>query len=298
MHAVFRKALAAISLLALLLPAGAQEPGAKTFCWQIQSGTSTGYVLGAIHFGRKDWLPMAPSIEAAFARSDYLIVEIDVTRTDPQVLRRYLVYPPPDNLRNHVTSNTYAQLVALGRQYLISEDNLAQAKPAAVVALIAGAQIARLGYDPQFGIDRYFLQKTAGRKTVLELETAESQLALMEELGEFAVRYSLAEMNRPMEAYVKPLIAAWRTGDAAALDRLLTALEQNLVAEQPEMARFFAKVYYDRNHKMADALTQCLRKPGVCFAVVGAGHLVGTNGILNLLARDPACRITQLKATP
>jgi len=45
----------------------------------------------------------------------------------------------------------------------------------------------------------------------------------------------------------------------------------------------FAKLFAERNQRMLVRLKQLAEKPGHYFVVVGAGHLVGAGGIVDLL---------------
>ena len=48
---------------------------------------------------------------------------------------------------------------------------------------------------------------------------------------------------------------------------------------------FKKRLFDDRNHAMTDKLTGYLRQGGSYFVVVGAGHLVGEQGIVRLLEK-------------
>ena len=48
------------------------------FLWEVKDGHGRGgtaYLVGSIHMGREGELPLPPSMEAAFAKSDALVVE-------------------------------------------------------------------------------------------------------------------------------------------------------------------------------------------------------------------------------
>ncbi len=50
----------------------------KNFLWKVQSKTSTVYVLGSIHFMKKEAYPLNKNIEDAFDKSDVLVVEANI----------------------------------------------------------------------------------------------------------------------------------------------------------------------------------------------------------------------------
>jgi len=56
----------------------------KTFLWKVRSKTNTVYLLGSIHLFKKDLYPLNARIEEAFAQSDLLAVEANIS--DPRQL--------------------------------------------------------------------------------------------------------------------------------------------------------------------------------------------------------------------
>ncbi len=49
------------------------------------------------------------------------------------------------------------------------------------------------------------------------------------------------------------------------------------------MASVYEKLVYQRNRRMTAKIEDLLRSKDTCFIVVGAGHLVGKKGIVELL---------------
>ena len=79
------------------------------------------------------------------------------------------------------------------------------------------------------------------------------------------------------------LVGSWKRGDAAALNKLV--IEDEL-AKNPEYGELFERMFDDRNHDMTEKILALQREGGTYFVVVGAGHLVGKEGIIALLARQ------------
>ncbi|GER02725.1 hypothetical protein JCM17846_04070 [Iodidimonas nitroreducens] len=69
---------------------------------------------------------------------------------------------------------------------------------------------------------------------------------------------------------------AWLTADLDSLNTLMTdGLEEN-----PELAD---KLLYSRNRNWLPAIEALLDQPGTHLVAVGAGHLVGTQSVIDLL---------------
>ena len=61
----------------------------KNFLWKVRSDTGTVYILGSIHFMKKEIYPLDKKIEDAFDKSDVLSVEAnvnDISQIDLQKL--------------------------------------------------------------------------------------------------------------------------------------------------------------------------------------------------------------------
>ena len=73
-------------------------------------------------------------------------------------------------------------------------------------------ELMRLGYDPQFGVDYYFLSKAQGKKRILELESLDEQLSLLSGFSdneqEQFLLYTLKTLNS-MGSQVEVLVRAW-----------------------------------------------------------------------------------------
>ena len=66
----------------------------KAFFWQVtsgqpESGQTTVYLMGSIHFADQSFYPLRSEIEQAFDRSDYLAVELDVNALDHDEYNRF-----------------------------------------------------------------------------------------------------------------------------------------------------------------------------------------------------------------
>ena len=82
----------------------------KTFMWKVQSKTSTVYVLGSVHFMKKEVYPLNNKIEDAFEKSNILAVEAninDAAKLDLQKLLTSAFYQGNETLEKHVSKETY-----------------------------------------------------------------------------------------------------------------------------------------------------------------------------------------------
>jgi uncharacterized protein YbaP (TraB family) len=78
------------------------------------------------------------------------------------------------------------------------------------------------------------------------------------------------------------MIAAWKVGDATVLENML--LED--YREKPEMRPLYQRILIDRNVGMAKKIAGMLEGGGKWFVIVGAAHLAGEQGLVEMLRRD------------
>ena len=139
------------------------------------------------------------------------------------------------------------------------------------------------GYSPEYGIEEHFLREGKGRKPVAELESADFQMKLLsgfsgkdEELFLLDTLHSLSDRSM-----LDAMVRAWREGDAKALE---TVLMQQL-REHPETLPVYEKLFFSRNRTMVARIEQLMKENKRLFVVIGAGHLVGKEGVVELLRR-------------
>jgi uncharacterized protein YbaP (TraB family) len=301
--------IVAIAFLALLVsPAiGAGAEGAtatpdKVFVWRVTSETTTAYLMGSIHLARKGFYPLDDAIEDAFAASSTLVVEADVLEADPtemeELMLRHGTYSGDETLEDQLSAQTLEKLKRLLNERGYPYEGMSTMKPWMLSMLLTMLEFQRLGFDPRYGIDLHFLTraKEAG-KAVRELESVTFQVELLSgfspELQELFLDYTLDE-TADMTKVVDELVGAWRLGDAEAIEALFHKYERQDASFGPMMEAML----YGRNVPMADKIRGYLEDPdNTYFVVVGAGHLVGERGILDLLEGDGRYRIEQLVAT-
>ena len=161
-------------------------------------------------------------------------------------------------------------------------------RPWFVALTLTTQALERQGFSAANGIDEHFRRAADGHKRIEALETVDGQLDLFASLNSDAEEQLLRQTLEEIDEYATELDAAfrlWSAGDAAGLDRLMVAPMQG---EYPEM---FERLFAARNRAMTERLLEMVKTPGRYFVVVGAGHLVGRVGIVELLgARGVAGR--------
>jgi uncharacterized protein YbaP (TraB family) len=272
-----------VALFLLAIPAQAEET--NVFMWEVCSENGTAFLLGSMHLAPKSLYPLDERIEDSFKSSSNLVVEIDPTKNQLMVQAMFLARACITNglmLEDLVSVTTMEKLDTACSRYGISPLFFNAFKPWFVAMSVETLELMSMGFSPMNGIDMHFLTAARGSKTVLELESAAMQLDLVDNVlgphGDKLLLLTLSELENSARD-VGSILTCWKTGDAEALEKVL----MKSLADDPELAPVYEELYFKRNVQMAEKVQGFLKKGGTYFVVVGAGHMVGKKGIVQLL---------------
>ena len=243
-------------------------------------------LLGSVHMAYPSLYPLREAIEQAFQAADHLVVEIDIrggnARRIQQLFLEAGTLPRGQRLQDQLGPDTLSALETYLAKRGLPLAAFERLQPGLVVVTLSTLRLEELGLDPEWGVEQHFLGQLRPDQTVIELETAEQQVALLLEFpdADRLMAQSLLQLEQA-DRLLGPLYSAWLAGDLDELDRLLLREER---AANPEFEPVYEKLYDQRNSAMAARLAALLRGEGSYFVVVGAGHLVGEQGIIRLLA--------------
>jgi uncharacterized protein len=278
----------------LLQAEGFSISNKKSFLWEVQSKTATAYILGSIHFADKSFYPLNKKIEDAFNSSSNLVVELNPLAIDEEKMGTTIIekgiYKNNVTIQDNISSDTLELLEKFLIRNSIPFGGITKMKPSMLAFMLSTMKLMQMGYTPEYGIDMYFCKKAEGVKSIVELETVEKQLSLIFDMpnGEAFLEYTLLDLQK-IDSLFSDIISAWKNGDGHVMEKVLFESHE----DRPEFKQFFEKIYFDRNLLMVSKIKTMLKKKQTFFVIVGAGHLVGEKGIIQLLA-DPEYDIQQL----
>ena len=117
---------------------------------------------------------------------------------------------------------------------------------------------------------------------LLDLETARTQLMLFETLDPAVQRALLTRAAEESDTAVKDvgaLTAAWSRGDVAALEKVINEDIDSVPAARKA-------IITDRNRLWSAWAKRRMVRSGTVLMAVGAGHLVGADGMPAMLAAE------------
>jgi uncharacterized protein len=269
------------AVFALFGESRAQE---KSFLWQLQSDKGNIYILGSIHLLKRENYPLNPTIEKAFDSTKKLVLEIDLKSADSATVQRLTLekglHRNGKTLQQNISAETYTLAAKRAQELGIDIRALSPLKPWVVALTMTSLQLQKLGFDPNSGVDRYLAGRaTKAGKPMVGLETAAFQIGLMDQLSasdqESMLRQSLREMDL-LEKGLDQIVRSWVAGDVPALEELLL----KAMREYPAVHQ---KIIVDRNRRWLPEIERMIERGESALVVVGAAHLVGKEGVIELL---------------
>ncbi|MFZ6007452.1 MAG: TraB/GumN family protein [Nitrospirota bacterium] len=256
----------------------------KNFLWKVQSNTTTVYLLGSVHFMRKDSYPLDSKIEDAFKKSNILVVEANINDTakmDVQRLMADAYYHGSDTLDKHVSRETYELIKKETERLGIPIQMINKQKPWIIALTLSSLELLKLGFTPTDGIDMYFLSK-AGGKRIVELESVDYQIRLLSSFSdreqELFLLYTLKDL-KTIRQEMEQLLHTWKSGDIKGMELLISKWNSG----DAQLTPIYEKLIYERNRRMTSRIEEFLRTGETYFVVVGAAHLIGDRGIVRAL---------------
>ena len=261
----------------------------KSFIWEVRSPKGMCYVLGSIHMLKKEFYPLPDAMEKAFEKSEVVVVEADIT--DQEAMGKVAMltlqkgmYQGDDTLKTKISEKTYKLLEEYMKKNDMSMDSFQKFRPWLLALTLTSMSMVKRGFDPNLGIDKYFLDQAKDKKEIKELEGMDFQVDLLsgfsEEEAEKFLFYTLEEVGAETEE-LDEMVTAWSNGDPEAMAELVT----KTASEYPALKGVYKQLIEGRNFGMADKVEAYLATGKIHLVISGAAHLVGENGILKLLEK-------------
>lgn len=248
--------------------------------WEIgRAGQPASYLFGTIHSEDPAVLALPAPVQQAFDKAERVVLEVRLD-LDAMLFSSQTMLLGEGRRLSEITGKALFEQTSRAIQTRgIPEIVLDRMKPwaAAVTLSMPAAETGEV-------LDMLLYQQAlqAG-KQVFGLESIREQLAVFDNMPEQDQLILLrdAVKNFPqIDAMHRELLDAWRQRDLATLMAINTAAMQT--GDQKLAAEFQDRLIVRRNQLMAERLQPYLQEGNV-FVAVGALHLPGETGLLNLL---------------
>lgn len=277
----------ALSVLFTALSFATLSVPADNFLWKATSKQGELYIQGSSHVLKAENYPLAPAIEQAYSNSTTLVFEVDMgemmSPKTQQLIMGLAMLKEPDTLKSVLDPETYANLESEAVSVGLPLAAIEKFKPWFATMTLTLVSMKKMGLDEKYGLDKYFYDKAkADKKSVIGLETVDFQISLLDSLSDENpndfVNRSLSELNQ-IEEDLQKLLTAWETGDVQTMENLILKSFQ----DYPEQ---FQRFIVERNKAWVQKIGQMTARDQTPMIVVGAAHLPGDEGVINLLRKQ------------
>lgn len=255
------------------------------------------YIFGTHHLAPLSALDSVAGLRESFESSDAVVGEIDMTVNQLQLaaeMQPYMVAPADSTLSKLLSDKEYEyvdkKLRSVSGFHLEMFETM---RPMVLITLVSALIVAREmdNHNPGDQLDTYFqTQGVKDGKRVVALESAEEQAKIL---------YCSQSVLSQARDLVNMMSDLEKIGDDARLMNRAYA-SQNLdelyevgMSEEHD-PEFMDRLLEVRNEKWVSELPVIFKDYGSCFVAVGALHLPGERGVLEML-RKKGYSVTEVR---
>lgn len=277
-------------LLSLVLTGGAPfvqaQQTSTSMLWEVTMERDTMYVLGSMHLGKD--LILTKSTKDAILKSDVIVGELDLEDTlmmssAMQAMQKGM-YLDGTTLRDHIRADTFKMLKKAFARRGKDITEYEMMKPWMIYMMMSVTEAGESGYSSTEGIEMQ-IQALAKehKKKFMGLETAVDQVLAFDKLQTKTQIDMLIEVlkspkkKRSSDKSIDKLSEAYKRGDTTALGSMIMD-EFGSTAQEVRQ-----RLITDRNKNWMTKIEAFRGTDQRYFIVVGAGHLLGEEGLLQLL---------------
>lgn len=258
----------------------------KHCLWEVKGKTNSVFLLGSLHLMKKNMYPLDAAIENAYKNADIVVLETDMAAMEsPEFAMKLMAeatYPEGETLKKNLPEATYSLVVSNLEASLGSAKPFEKFKPWMVAVTLVAVELQKLGYLAEKGLDKHFYTLAKeDNKSLQEFETPDEQLKLLTSLSDIESGDFLGQSLNEMATWktqFNAMAEAWRAGDAKGLGEILA----ESFKKYPAMEKKFLT---GRNEKWLSKIEKLIQGDKNVLIIVGAGHLVGKDSVVDLLTR-------------
>jgi uncharacterized protein YbaP (TraB family) len=267
-------------------PVPAESPTTAThrfdrgLLWKIETtGSSPSYLFGTFHSSDPRITTLPCPVQAVFDNADSYTMEVIANGSGIVSMAEAMFLPDPQTLKALIGDALYQDtLRAMGLDLEQGAAGINRMKPWAVMMMLAAPR------EHQGLFLDMALQWRATRqgKNTYGLETMAEQIAVFNDMGladQIVLLKDAIQTAGASRDLIEELAQAYLKRDLAAL---LTLQDKHKPADARVQAELEQRLLTRRNQLMAERM-QARLKEGNAFIAVGALHLPGENGLLQLL---------------
>ena len=238
------------------------------------------YLFGTIHIVPEKQFVVWPVVDSAFHASSTLVMEMDLEMSASEMLQaaKQMSLPESKTLEAYIPKEKFERI----RTYCIDSlawkkrkfNRYSRMKPFFFSSLVLSAQLGKVK-----GYEQYFSSQAKRKKIpVLGLETLQQQMEALDAI-------SIEEQAVALDESIVSGRAEYDNMLKVYLNRDLETLGKQMAESDEMMDGFSAELLTKRNKNWVPLLQKWMSEEPI-FVAVGAGHLPGEDGLINLLKSE------------
>lgn len=276
----FGIALSYVFLLFLFIAQARADEFARGVLWEISGAAQgTSHVLGTIHSDDPRVTRIPAEVEQVFNTAQSFTAELDMNMSTMLSAQQSMLFTDGRTLDGVLGQARFRRTVELTAHSGLPEPIIRQMKPWAIAVQLSLPR-------PQSGLflDLLLYQQAQGKGLPVHgLETVTEQLSVFDDMPmqkQVIMLDEALDNYKEMPAMIDRLVQLYLQRDLAGLQKYNA---QQMQKSDRALADYVEnKLLIERNRRMVERMQPRLRE-GKAFIAVGALHLPGEHGILNLL---------------
>jgi uncharacterized protein YbaP (TraB family) len=256
----------------------------KHTLWKVNGNSNTLYLMGSIHMLKPEHYPLPDIYDTAYAEAEQLVFEIDDEILNPAAAQSTVLafaqIAAGQRLADIIDKEDYSEIKELATKHNVPMFLIDPFDPWFSSLNLVNMQYLNAGLTPEHGIDQHYMQRAlADGKPVLGLETIEQQFSMFDSISMDIQTEMLIDTLKQEEdiiEFVDKMIKEWQEGDMDALEELL----KEDFEEYEEMYNVLLK---NRNENWIIQFLPMLKDSDDYLVIVGAAHMLGEDGVVELL---------------
>jgi len=263
------------------LPDTSQSLG-KGMLWKVSSPSGrSSYLFGTIHVDDPEIINLAPPVRSALNSSKSLTLELIPDQSTQLQSALSMMFQDGRNLEKVAGRSLYKRAISAMKGRGIPEPMIGQMKPWAVMATLS---VPKSESGKFLDIRLYDQAKKVGKQTHA-LESSAEQMAAFNNMPmkeQVKMLKETLDTLPKLKGYFRQIKQAWLQRD---LEKLQSISDKQMPADDPASKKLMEGLLDKRNQTM-HARMQPRLKEGRAFIAVGALHLPGKKGLIQLLRQS------------
>ncbi len=263
----------------------------KSLLWKVygNGASDTSYLYGTIHMIEKKDFKITPQIKRTFKRANTLVMEVNLEMDDQtkKVIAKQIMFPNRKTIKDYLSLSDYQYF----HSYMIDTLKIMPLKvtiyemmtPFFLQAIILKEQMNKaVSYEEKYA-------KMAKKKEKLFVETMQEQLNIVAgdsldvQADKLIKDMRAGKMNAKKE--FKQMTDLYVQQDLQGLYNYIVQSMAESEENPLKSKEMIAKMLVNRNKNWIPKLENWMKTKSL-FIAVGAGHLAGEEGVINLLKKE------------